>query len=148
MHGNGFAVNLGGKSANQAVAASLLGATVSLVGAVGDDSNGEMLIYLSFRRRSYLGHVRTAPAETGVAVIAVDANGENNIIISAGANGTLSPADVAAAADVIKVPPSSASASKSAWTRCWPPRRQGTTPAQQWCSTSRLTRKSRSSWRT
>jgi ribokinase len=44
--------------------------------------------------------VRTSPTEaTGVAVIAVDANGENNIIISAGANGTLSPADVAAAAE-------------------------------------------------
>jgi ribokinase len=101
VHGNGFAVNPGGKSANQAVAASLLGAEVHLVGAVGDDSNGEMLITSASGAGVHLGHVRTAPAETGVAVIAVDANGENNIIISAGANGTLSPADVAAAADVI-----------------------------------------------
>jgi ribokinase len=101
VHGNGFAVNPGGKSANQAVAASLLGAEVHLVGAVGDDSNGEMLITSASGAGVHLGHVRTAPAETGVAVIAVDANGENNIIIAAGANGTLSPADVAAAADVI-----------------------------------------------
>jgi ribokinase len=43
--------------------------------------------------------VRTSSEPTGVAVIAVDAHGENNIIISAGANGTLAPADVAAAAD-------------------------------------------------
>ena len=101
VHGNGFAVNPGGKSANQAVAASLLGADVHLVGAVGDDSNGEMLIASASGAGVHLGHVRTAPAETGVAVIAVDAKGENNIIISAGANGTLSPTDVAAAADVI-----------------------------------------------
>jgi len=101
VHGTGFAVNPGGKSANQAVAASLLGADVSLVGAVGDDSNGEMLITSASGAGVHLGHVRTAAAETGVAVIAVDAHGENNIIISAGANGTLSPADVAAAAEDI-----------------------------------------------
>jgi ribokinase len=101
VHGNGFAVNPGGKSANQAVAASRLGAEVRLVGAVGDDSNGQMLISSASGAGVDVGHVRTAPAETGVAVIAVDANGENNIIISAGANGTLSPADVAAAADDI-----------------------------------------------
>lgn len=101
VHGNGFAVNPGGKSANQAVAASRLGADVRLVGAVGDDSNGEMLLSSAAGAGVDVGYVRTAPAETGVAVIAVDANGENNIIISAGANGTLSPADVAAAADVL-----------------------------------------------
>jgi ribokinase len=101
VHGNGFAVNPGGKSANQAVAASLLGAEVHLVGAVGADSNGQMLITSASGAGVDVGHVRAAAAETGVAVIAVDAHGENNIIISAGANGTLSPADVAAAADVI-----------------------------------------------
>ncbi|WP_255771749.1 ribokinase [Pseudarthrobacter sulfonivorans] len=101
VHGNGFAVNPGGKSANQAVAASRLGADVLLVGAVGDDSNGQMLLSSASGAGVDVGNVRTAPAETGVAVIAVDADGENNIIISAGANGTLTPADVAAAADVI-----------------------------------------------
>jgi ribokinase len=101
VHGNGFAVNPGGKSANQAVAASLLGADVTLVGAVGDDSNGQMLLSSASGAGVHVGHVRTAAAETGVAVIAVDENGENNIIISAGANGTLSPDDVtAAAADI------------------------------------------------
>lgn len=99
VHGNGFAVNPGGKSANQAVAASLLGGSVSLVGAVGDDSNGKMLLSSTAGAGVHVGDVRTAPTETGVAVIAVDAHGENNIIISAGANGTLSPGDVAAAAE-------------------------------------------------
>ncbi len=100
VHGNGFAVNPGGKSANQAVAAGRLGADVSLVGAVGDDSNGQMLLASAAGAGVDVRHVRSAAAGTGVAVIAVDAQGENNIIISAGANGTLSPADVAAAAEV------------------------------------------------
>jgi ribokinase len=100
VHGTGFAVNPGGKSANQAVAASLLGGAVSLIGAVGDDSNGEMLLSSAAGAGVDISHVRTShSAATGVAVIAVDAQGENNIIIAAGANGTLAPADVAAAAD-------------------------------------------------
>ncbi len=101
VHGNGFAVNPGGKSANQAVAASRLGGHVSLVGAVGEDPNGDMLLTSAAGAGVDVGHVRTSPEPTGVAVIAVDASGENNIIISAGANGTLSPADVADASDVL-----------------------------------------------
>ena len=100
VHGTGFAVNPGGKSANQAVAASLLGGAVSLVGAVGDDANGEMLQASTAGAGVDISHVRTSQsAATGVAVIAVDASGENNIIISAGANGTLAPGDVAASAE-------------------------------------------------
>lgn len=101
VHGNGFAVNPGGKSANQAVAASRLGGKVSLVGAVGVDANGNMLLSSAAGAGVDVGRVRTSPEPTGVAVIAVDASGENNIIISAGANGTLSPADVAEASDVM-----------------------------------------------
>jgi ribokinase len=101
VHGNGFAVNPGGKSANQAVAAGRLGGHVSLVGAVGDDANGKMLQASVAGAGVDVGHVRTSGEPTGVAVIAVDAHGENNIIISAGANGTLSPADVADAGDVL-----------------------------------------------
>ncbi|UUL76715.1 ribokinase [Pseudarthrobacter sp. Fe7] len=101
VQGNGFAVNPGGKSANQAVAAARLGGHVSLVGAVGGDPNGAMLEASVAGSGVDVGHVRTSGEPTGVAVIAVDASGENNIIISAGANGTLSPADVAAAADVL-----------------------------------------------
>ena len=100
VHGTGFAVNPGGKSANQAVAASLLGGSVSLVGAVGADANGEMLLSSTAGAGVDISRVRSSESEaTGVAVIAVDGHGENNIIISAGANGTLSPADVAASAD-------------------------------------------------
>ncbi|MDF2050670.1 ribokinase [Arthrobacter sp. Cr_A7] len=102
VHGNGFAVNPGGKSANQAVAAGRLGGRVSLVGAVGEDPNGDMLLASVAGAGVDVGHVRTSSEPTGVAVIAVDSHGENNIIISAGANGTLSPADVAEADDVLE----------------------------------------------
>ncbi|MFC4397402.1 ribokinase [Arthrobacter sedimenti] len=102
VQGNGFAVNPGGKSANQAVAAARLGGHVSLVGAVGEDPNGAMLEASVAGVGVDVGHVRTSAEPTGVAVIAVDARGENNIIISAGANGTLSPKDVADAADVLE----------------------------------------------
>ncbi|WP_045731529.1 ribokinase [Pseudarthrobacter chlorophenolicus] len=101
VHGNGFAVNPGGKSANQAVAAGRLGGRVSLVGAVGDDPNGHMLLASVAGAGVDVGLVRSSGEPTGVAVISVDAAGENSIIISAGANGTLSPADVAEAADVL-----------------------------------------------
>ena len=103
VHGNGFAVNPGGKSANQAVAASKLGGRVFLIGAVGDDSNGNMLLASTAGAGVDISHVRRAPdTATGVAVISVDANGENNIIISAGANGTLTPEDVAASIEVFQ----------------------------------------------
>src|SRR6478735_10218198 len=102
VQGNGFAVNPGGKSANQAVAAARLGGHVSLVGAVGEDANGNMLEASVAGAGVDVSHVRNSSEPTGVAVIAVDARGENNIIISAGANGTLSPADVAGAADVLE----------------------------------------------
>ncbi|MDI2033513.1 ribokinase [Paenarthrobacter nitroguajacolicus] len=98
VHGNGFAVNPGGKSANQAVAASKLGGQVSLIGAVGNDPNGNMLLDSTASAGVDVSRVRHSDTATGVAVISVDAGGENSIIISAGANGTLRPSDVEAAA--------------------------------------------------
>jgi ribokinase len=98
LHGEGFTVNPGGKSANQAVAAGKLGADVSLVGAVGRDANGTMLLESCTEAGVDMSHVRRVPGvETGVAVVTVDSSAENTIVISAGANGTLSPEDVAAA---------------------------------------------------
>ncbi len=98
VHGNGFAVNPGGKSANQAVAASKLGGQVTLIGAVGEDPNGTMLLDSTASAGVDVSRVLRADVATGVAVISVDASGENSIIISAGANGTLAPADVEPAA--------------------------------------------------
>jgi ribokinase len=101
LHGEGFAVNPGGKSANQAVAAGRLGGNVALVGAVGEDANGDMLLASVAGAGVDVSRVRrTAGVETGVAVITVDAAGENSIVISPGANGTVVADDVIAARDV------------------------------------------------
>ena len=97
LHGNGFAVNPGGKSANQAVSAAKLGGHVTLLGAVGNDANAEMLLASTAGAGVDVGHVKRVTEPTGVAVISVDASGENSIIISAGANGTLSAVDMAPA---------------------------------------------------
>ncbi|MCX6498620.1 MAG: ribokinase [Arthrobacter sp.] len=98
LHGSGFAVNPGGKSANQAVAAARLGGAVTLIGAVGADDNGAMLLASTAGAGVDVTRVRQTAEPTGVAVISVDAAGENSIIIAAGANGTLAPADVDPAA--------------------------------------------------
>ncbi|MEV7646769.1 ribokinase [Arthrobacter sp. NPDC089319] len=101
LHGEGFAVNPGGKSANQAVAAGRLGGNVALIGAVGEDSNGDMLLASVAGAGVDVSRVRRAAGvETGVAVITVDAAGENSIVISPGANGTVGPEDVVAASEV------------------------------------------------
>ena len=101
LRGEGFTVNPGGKSANQAVAAGRLGGNGALIGAVGEDSPGDMLLASVAGAGVDGSRVRRAAnVETGVAVITVDAAGENSIVISPGANGTVVPDDVAAAGDV------------------------------------------------
>ena len=99
LQGSGFGVNPGGKSANQAVAAGRLGADVALLGAVGADANGSLLRASCTDAGVDTTAVRTVDGvETGVALITVDAAGENSIVISPGANGAVGPADIAAAA--------------------------------------------------
>ncbi|MFB6150186.1 MAG: ribokinase [Haloarculaceae archaeon] len=86
---------LGGKGANQAVAAARLGADVGMVGRVGDDEFGAELLDRLDREPLSLDRVRrVADASTGTALITVDADSENAIVVVPGANGTLSPADV------------------------------------------------------
>ncbi len=83
----------GGKGANQAVAAARLGARVRFVGAVGTDSfAGEALAGL--REAECELDVAEVDAPTGVALIYVDAAGENTIVVAPGANGLLEPLEV------------------------------------------------------
>jgi ribokinase len=97
LHGSDLAILPGGKSANQAVAAGRLGGTVRMIGAVGDDGNGALLRDSVAAAGADITHVAVREGvATGTAVITVDAAGENTIVISAGANGTLTPADVPA----------------------------------------------------
>jgi ribokinase len=97
-----FAMAPGGKGANQAVAAALLGSDVMMVACVGDDAFGDAA-RANFRARGIdAAHVRVvAGASSGVAPIIVEPGGENRILIVRGANGALAPADVDAAEDAI-----------------------------------------------
>src|SRR5947209_6106404 len=83
----------GGKGANQAVAAARLGATVSMVGAVGRDEHAEAaLAGLREADVEELWLVKDAP--TGIALITVDAAGETTIVVAPGANSELRPEDL------------------------------------------------------
>jgi ribokinase len=93
LTGSELVVAPGGKGSNQAVAAAVLGSSVRLVGAVGDDDHGRFL--LAEARRAGVGVDgvrRLSDHATGTAMIVVDQAGENTIIVSPGANGALSPA--------------------------------------------------------
>jgi len=93
----------GGKGANQAVAAARLGAEVAMVGRVGADAQGAWLREGLWTERVDVEHVREdRVAPTGVALIAVDARGENTIVVSPGANARVDARDVAAASDVVR----------------------------------------------
>ena len=88
----------GGKGANQAVAAARLGADVRMVGCVGDDDFGRQLLAALRAEGIDTGAVRTVRrVPTGLAMIAVDADGENLITVAPGANHQVGPPEVAAA---------------------------------------------------
>ncbi|HET7572204.1 MAG TPA: ribokinase [Gaiellaceae bacterium] len=84
----------GGKGANQAVAAARLGAEVTLVGCVGRDGFADEALATLRAAGVALDRVRQADAATGVALVTVDAAGENEIVVAPGANLELRPDDV------------------------------------------------------
>lgn len=99
--GNTFQRTGGGKGANQAVAAARLGATVEMVGKVGNDPFGRERLQGLRAERVGTRCVAVEPGvPTGVALITLERSGENRIIVVPGANGQLSPADVARAASL------------------------------------------------
>jgi ribokinase len=103
IFGKTFDLGFGGKGANQAVAARLCGAHVVMVAKVGNDLFGEATV----KNFASLGidtkHVGIVDGvSSGVAPIFVDPNGQNRIIVVKGANDTLKPADVDAAASSLQ----------------------------------------------
>jgi ribokinase len=84
----------GGKGANQAVAAARQGVKTKMIGRVGSDSFGPFLIENLKSNYVDASHVLVDESATGTAIIVVDANGQNSIVISPGANGKVSGADV------------------------------------------------------
>lgn len=101
--GHAFSTAPGGKGANQAVAAAKLGAPVKMIGRLGADEFGKNL-------RAHLSAVgvdtqfvkEDSEAATGVALISLDDQGQNSIIVAPGANARVTRADVDSARDSIR----------------------------------------------
>jgi ribokinase len=95
--GGAYTLSPGGKGANQALAASRAGAPVKLVGAVGQDVFADAALELLRAGTVDLTAVkRSVSAPTGLAMIAVDDAGENQIVVSPGANAEVEAGDVPA----------------------------------------------------
>ena len=103
IFGKKFDLGFGGKGANQAVAARLCGRNVGMVAKVGSDLFGPATIKNFESQGIDATYVRIAEGvSSGVAPIFVDASGQNRIIVVKGANDTLSPEDVDAAAPLLR----------------------------------------------
>lgn len=88
--GDEFAIFGGGKGANQAIAAARAGATVSMTGCLGQDAFGTARLADLRREGVMVDTVIQLPGvASGVALIGVDAAGQNSIIVAAGANGRI-----------------------------------------------------------
>ncbi|WP_353188931.1 ribokinase [Pseudomonas sp.] len=92
--GHSFATVSGGKGANQAVAAARLGAKVAMIGCVGNDDYGVRLRDALLAEHIDCEAVSVVEDSSGVALIVVDDNSQNAIVIVAGANGAMTPAVV------------------------------------------------------
>ncbi|WP_046243337.1 ribokinase [Hymenobacter terrenus] len=93
--GEQFMMNPGGKGANQAVAAARLGGQVTFITKLGNDLFGQQGRQQFQQEGLVADYILTDPDHpSGVALITVDAHGENNIVVAAGANGALTAADI------------------------------------------------------
>lgn len=101
--GHGHSRSLGGKGANQAVAAARLGRAVGMVGRVGADDAGRELVSALTREGIDVSSVAVdESAPTGMALITLADDAENSIVVSPGANSFLSLADVEASRETIE----------------------------------------------
>lgn len=91
--------DVGGKGANQAVAASRLGARVRMVGSVGSDADGAWAVETIRAAGVDVAGVCVTDSPTGTALIAVDAAGENQIVVCAGANASVGADGISVGAD-------------------------------------------------
>jgi ribokinase len=90
VSGGTLLVNLGGKGANQAVAARRLGGDIRMIGCVGDDADGRRIREsLAAAGIDVAGLCTSTEAATGTAIIMVDAQGRNQIAVAPGANHRL-----------------------------------------------------------
>lgn len=90
LTGHSFSVTGGGKGANQAIAIARLGMETALIARLGNDDFGKQLQRSLRENKVNIDGIQIDEQEsTGVALVTVEENGENNIIIVAGANGTI-----------------------------------------------------------
>jgi len=94
VFGKKFTTFPGGKGANQAVSASKLGAKVRMVGAVGRDDFGATLLSSLAQSRVDTSYIAIVDSSTGTALITVDQNGANSIVVVPGANDACCPRDI------------------------------------------------------
>jgi ribokinase len=101
--GSGFKMGPGGKGSNQSVAAARVGAKVTFISKIGCDAFGDIALK-TWKDEGIVARAAQSDKEpTGAAYIFVNHDtGENAIIVYPGAGGTISPADVEAAADAIR----------------------------------------------
>jgi ribokinase len=93
--GGTFFMNPGGKGANQAVAASRMGGNVTLISKTGNDVFGKQSVMLYTAENIKTDYIYSDPKHpSGVALITVDSQGENCIVVASGANAYLNPSDI------------------------------------------------------
>jgi ribokinase len=102
LTGRSFSMFYGGKGANQAVAVGKLDYPVSMVGKVGNDSFGPALKSALRKAGVDVRAVGTARGSSGVALINIGADGQNNIVVVPGANGKLLPKDITRSAALLR----------------------------------------------
>lgn len=102
LHGTGGQMWPGGKGANQAVAAARMGGRVAMVGAVGDDAQADVALEGLRASGVDLGQICTVEGPTGLAIVTVAADGENSIVVIAGANASMGAQRVRAAETTIR----------------------------------------------
>jgi len=90
--GNSISQIPGGKGANQAVAMAKLGCEVDFLGKVGNDNFADIVLNSMEESGVNIKNIKSENASTGIAVINVDKNANNNIIVIAGANGKVDEA--------------------------------------------------------
>jgi ribokinase len=100
--GSSFQTFHGGKGANQAVAAAKLGYPTYMVGNVGQDAFGQQLRQALADVKVNTSAVTTVNESSGVALITIAADGENNIVVVPGANGLLLPEQLEKSVSVLK----------------------------------------------
>ncbi|MBO3444534.1 ribokinase [Clostridium sp. CCUG 7971] len=100
--GSNFKEIPGGKGGNQAVAASRLGGDVYMIGKVGNDGFGQSLLKQLKADNVNTEYVQVEEGPSGVALITVDKNAENSIVVSPGANFKLTEDDIDKCIDAIK----------------------------------------------